>query len=98
CSEVLFSSGLCFPSTIYRGMNPEVYEYSHYFLDTKLGALNTIVLLVSSFTAALAVRQAQMGDKKKLMVNIVVTILCACTFMVVKYFEYSHKYHDGLLP
>jgi cytochrome c oxidase subunit 3 len=44
------------------------------------------------------VRNAQMAQHSLLKLNIVITILCACTFMVVKYFEYSHKYHDGLLP
>ena len=97
-TEVLFFAGLFVAYTLYRAMRPEVFVYAHYFLDTKLGALNTCVLLISSLTAAWAVRNAQLGEKQKLIVNIVVTIACACTFMVVKYFEYSHKYHDGLLP
>jgi cytochrome c oxidase subunit 3 len=75
-----------------------VFVYAHYFLETKLGALNTCVLLGSSLTAAWAVRNAQLREKKLLIINILITIACACTFMVVKYFEYSHKYHDGLLP
>jgi cytochrome c oxidase subunit 3 len=97
-TEVLFFSGLFCAYTIYRAMRPEVFVYAHYFLDTRLGALNTCVLLGSSLTAAWAVRNAQLGETRKLVVNIVITIACACTFMVVKYFEYSHKYHDGLLP
>src|SRR5688572_9749723 len=97
-TEVLFFSGLFCAYTIYRAMRPEVFVYAHYFLDTKLGALNTCVLLVSSLTAAWAVRNAQLAETKKLVVNLTITILCAFTFMGVKYFEYSHKYHDGLLP
>jgi cytochrome c oxidase subunit III len=96
-TEVLFFAGLFVAYTIYRAMRPEVFVYAHYFLDTKLGALNTCVLLGSSLTAAWAVRNAQLSEHKKLLVNIVITIACACTFMVVKYFEYSHKAHDGLL-
>lgn len=97
-TEVLFFSGLFCAYTIYRSMRPEVFVYAHYFLNTNLGALNTCVLLGSSLTAAWAVRNAQLGETRKLMVNIVITIACACTFMVVKYVEYSHKFHDGLLP
>lgn len=97
-TEVLFFSGLFCAYTIYRSMRPEVFVYAHYFLDTKLGALNTCVLLISSLTAAWSVRNAQLGETKKLVTNIVITILCASTFMVVKYFEYSHKAHAGLLP
>jgi cytochrome c oxidase subunit III len=96
-TEVLFFAGLFVAYTVYRAMRPEVFVYAHYFLDTKLGALNTCVLLISSLTAAWAVRNAQKGEKSKLITNIVITICCACTFMVVKYFEYSHKAHEGLL-
>jgi cytochrome c oxidase subunit III len=97
-TEVLFFAGLFCAYTVYRAMHPEVFVYAHYFLDTKLGALNTCVLLISSLTAAWAVRNAQLGEKKALITNIVITIVCAFTFMGVKYVEYSHKFHDGLLP
>ena len=97
-TEVLFFSGLFCAYTIYRGMHPEVFVYAHYFLNTTMGAINTCVLLVSSLTAAWAVRNAQLAQRKFLMLNIVITIACACTFMVVKFFEYQHKYNDGLLP
>lgn len=97
-TEVLFFAGLFCAYTVYRSMHPEVFVYAHYFLDTKMGALNTCVLLGSSLTAAWAVRNAQLAEKKLLIINIVITIACAFTFMCVKYVEYSHKYHDGLLP
>jgi len=97
-TEVLFFSGLFCAYTIYRGMHPEVFVYAHYFLNTKMGALNTCVLLISSLTAAWAVRNAQLAQRSMLVLNIVITIACACTFMVVKYFEYQHKFQDGLLP
>jgi cytochrome c oxidase subunit 3 len=96
-TEVLFFAGLFCAYTIYRAMHPEVFVYAHYFLDTNLGAVNTCVLLVSSLTAAWAVRNAQLGEKKLLVINICITIACALTFMGVKYVEYSHKVHDGLL-
>ena len=97
-TEVLFFSGLFCAYTVYRGMHPEVFVYAHYFLNTTMGAINTCVLLISSLTAAWAVRNAQLSQRKLLMLNIVITIACACTFMVVKFFEYQHKFHDGLLP
>jgi cytochrome c oxidase subunit 3 len=97
-TEVLFFSGLFCAYTVYRGMHPEVFVYAHYFLNTTMGAINTCVLLISSLTAAWAVRNAQLAQRKLLVLNIVITIACACTFMVVKFFEYEHKFHDGLLP
>lgn len=97
-TEVLFFAGLFCAYTIYRSQNPEVFYYAHFFLDTKWGAINTVVLLFSSLTAAWAVRCAQLRNTKGLMINIVITIFCACGFMGIKYVEYSHKVHDGLLP
>jgi len=97
-TEILFFSGLFCAYTIYRSLHPEVFAYCSQFLDTTWGAVNTVVLLFSSLTAAWAVRNAQLGQRRALIINILLTIACACAFMVVKYFEYSHKLHLGLGP
>jgi cytochrome c oxidase subunit 3 len=97
-TEVLFFSGLFCAYAVFRAVHPEIFNYAHYFLDSRLGALNTCVLLVSSLTAALAVRFAQLGQRRALVLNIAITILCAFTFLGIKYVEYSHKFEDGLLP
>ena len=97
-TEVLFFSGLFCAYAVYRAAHPEIFDYAHYFLDARLGALNTCVLLVSSLTAALSVRFAQLGQRRLLALSIVITILCAFAFLGVKYVEYAHKFEDGLLP
>ena len=39
------------------------------------------------------------GNKQKVLItNLLLTLGFAGGFMVVKFFEYSHKFHDGLLP
>ena len=102
--EVLFFSGLFVFYGIYRVWYPEIFVEGSTLLNWRMGALNTVVLLFSSFTAAMAVRSAQVGEgkpfggKKWGTIFIVTTIACACVFMVVKYFEYSAKFHHGLLP
>lgn len=96
-TEVLFFSALFVAYTTYRSLHPEVFAYASNYLDTTLGALNTTVLLVSSFTVAWAVRNAQLGQRKLLAANLFITLLCAGAFMGIKYKEYSHKYHEGLL-
>ena len=97
--EVLFFSGLFMAYIIFRYMHPDTMLYaSEHFLDKTYGGVNTVVLLFSSVTMALAVRAAQLGDKKGQVRYIIITILCACIFMVVKYIEYSHKFHLGLAP
>jgi cytochrome c oxidase subunit III len=97
-TEILFFSGLFCAYAIYRSLHPEVFEYAHYYLDTTLGAINTCVLIASSVTAAWAVRNAQLRQTNLLVMNIALTILCGFGFMGIKYVEYSHKIHDGLLP
>ncbi len=96
-TEILFFSALFVAYTTYRSLHPDVFAYASNYLDTNLGAANTAVLLVSSFTVAWAVRNAQLGQRKLLIANLVITLLCAGTFMGIKYQEYSHKYHEGLL-
>ena len=95
-TEVLFFSGLFTAYVVYRSNHPEIFKYAHEFLDKKLGALNTAVLLFSSLTMAWAVRAAQLSQKKLLVTMLSLTLACAGMFLVVKYFEYTHKFHMGL--
>ncbi len=97
-TEVLLFGGLfCFYS-IYRSWNPDIFHNAHKFLDVSLGATNTVVLIVSSLTMALAIRSMQLGNRKQTIWLLVATVLLAATFMVIKYFEYTHKFHLGQLP
>lgn len=97
-TEVLFFSGLFCAYAIYRAMHPDVFEYAAQALDTNLGAINTCVLLLSSLTAAWAVRNAQLGQKNMLVANLAITIACAFGFMGIKYVEYTHKFHLNIYP
>lgn len=96
--EVLFFGGVFMAYAYVRFAYPETMLAAHEFLSVPLGAMNTVVLLTSSLTMALAVRAAQVGNQKQQVINLGLTILFACVFLVVKYFEYSHKIHLGLLP
>ena len=96
--ELLFFSGLFVAYGVYRSWYPEMFRAASHQLDKIMGATNTIVLLFSSFTAAMAVRSSQLGKKQATSRFIIITIVCACIFLVVKYFEYQHKFHAGLLP
>ena len=95
--EVLFFSALFVAYILYRYHHPEIYEYAHRYLDTKMGAINTAVLIFSSLTAAWAVRAAQLGQRKLLIACLGTTIVCAFAFLGVKYLEYSHKVHEHIL-
>ncbi len=96
-TEVLFFSGLFVAYAVYRRAHPEVFVEAHHYLNTTLGAFNTIVLLFSSLTMAWAVRSAQLGQRKQLVWLLAATLACASLFLGVKAVEYSHKWGEGLL-
>jgi len=96
-TEILFFGGLFCAYSVYRSNHPEIFLFAHHFLDKNLGALNTVVLICSSFTMAWAVRAAQLRQQGILRLMLWLTIICAFGFMGVKYVEYSHKWHHGLL-
>jgi cytochrome c oxidase subunit 3 len=96
--ELLFFSGLFVAYGVYRNWYPEMFKAAAHQLNKEMGATNTVVLLFSSLTAALAVRSAQVGNRKLTGRLIIVTIGCACMFLVIKFFEYRHKFEAGLLP
>ncbi len=96
--ELLFFSGMFVAYGVYRSWYPDMFKMASHQLNKEMGAFNTVVLLFSSFTAAMAVRSSQLGKVKATGNYILTTIACACAFLVVKYFEYAHKFHAGLLP
>lgn len=95
--EVLFFSGLFVAYVLYRVHHPEIFLYAHKWLQVKWGALNTGVLIFSSLTAAWAVRCAQLRQRKRLILCLATTLICACGFLTIKYHEYSHKVHEHIL-
>lgn len=96
-TEVLLFGGLFCAYFIYRSNNMEMFHYGHTFLDKKMGLINTIILLASSFTMAWAVNCSQKGNQLGLKIGLALTFLGGAGFMGIKYLEYSHKIHEGLV-
>ncbi len=97
-TEILLFGGLFCAFALFRWTYLEEFHHASKHLNVWMGGTNTIVLIISSYFAAMAVDAAQHGDNKKVVRNLTVTIICACGFLVIKYFEYSSKYHHGLFP
>lgn len=97
-TEILLFGGLFCFYAIYRAWNPDIFYNAHKVLDVHLGTLNTVVLITSSLTFALAIRSIQLGRRSRSLLLLISTFLLALTFLIVKYFEYSHKFHLGQLP
>ncbi len=96
-TEILLFGGLFCAYAVYRHNHPEIFVYAHQYLDKNLGGINTLILILSSLTAAWSVRAAQLGQQKLLVRLIVVTLLCGIGFMGIKAVEYNHKWKHGLL-
>jgi cytochrome c oxidase subunit III len=97
-TEVLLFGGLFCAYSVWRGNHPELFKYGSTFLETKWGAINTCVLILSSLTMAWGVTAAQQNKQVLLRVMLFLTLLGAAGFMVIKYIEYSHKFHEGWYP
>ena len=96
-TEVLFFGGLFVAYAVFRTLHPDVFVDSAELLDTRLGAINTVILLFSSLTMAWAVRCSQLGQQRGLVICLSLTILAAVVFLGIKGIEYSHKWHEGHL-
>lgn len=99
-TEILLFSGFFCAFAVFRTWYPgNWHAASEYYLNWKIGAANTVVLLASSFTIVLAIRGAQTNRKWMILVNLLLTWLCAAFFLVVKLgWEYWPKWQKGELP
>jgi cytochrome c oxidase subunit 3 len=97
-TEIMFFAGMFTVYVAYRSLYPEAFAHASHHLDVLLGTINTTVLITSSLTMALAVHSAQLGRRRPLLVFLLLTMALGSTFLVIKGFEYAHKFHEGLVP
>ncbi len=97
-TELLLFGGLFVGFAIMQSLHREAFVAAHRHLDRMLGFINTVVLLTSSYTMAMAVHSARTDRRKRVIVYLLLTLICAGIFLGIKYVEYSHKFHEGLLP
>lgn len=79
-----------------KSAHPDQFLLGQATLDQNFGALNTVLLLTSSYFAAAAVRAARVGDLKVYRLNIKLTMTLGVGFLAVKTIEYSQKFEAGL--
>ncbi len=97
-TELLLFGGLFLVYSVYRYMNQEAFLQASLHLNIAMGTVNTAVLLTSSLTVAMSVSAMQKGNIKVSINLLILTLLFACTFLVIKYFEWSAKIGHGLFP
>lgn len=97
-TEVLFFGGLFTAYVVYRWMAPVQVKLASHHLNVFWGCLNTCVLLVSSFLVALAVREAQLGNPRKVVQLLGGTIALGFVFLIVKAIEWHADWQENLVP
>jgi cytochrome c oxidase subunit 3 len=97
-TEIMFFGGMFAVYTIYRSWYPDVYAIASSSLNEIIGALNTGVLLLSSFTMVMAVRAAQLGQQRAIVMFLILTLLFGGIFLGVKAYEWNEKFEEHHIP
>jgi cytochrome c oxidase subunit 3 len=97
-TEVLFFGGLFATYLVYRHSYPEAFAAASHELDVTLGTINTVALITSSLTMALAVHAAQLGQRKLLITFLILTMILGGVFLGIKSVEYYHKFVEHHVP
>jgi cytochrome c oxidase subunit 3 len=97
-TEVMFFGGLFLAYMVYRSGFPAVFAAASNTLNIVIGAVNTAVLLCSSFTMVLAVHAAQIGSRKALVIFLILTMLLGGVFLGVKAYEWNEKFEEHHVP
>ena len=97
-TEVMFFGGLFMVYTVYRTWYPDAFAAASHEMVVWAGTLNTAVLITSSLTMALAVNAAQAGERRVLMLFLLITMALGCVFLGVKAFEYYTEFKEHHVP
>src|SRR5262249_57135662 len=97
-TEALIFGGLFVSFAAYRGWYPREFESASEHLDVLIGGINTVVLLTSSLTMALAVVAARTDRRQMLQLCLGLTIFLGATFLILKGYEYYEDYREHLVP
>ena len=97
-TELLLFGGLFAAYAIFRAKYPTMFAEGSASLDVVLGTVNTVILIFSSWTVAVAVSAIQENKIKLVQVMLWITIICAAIFGINKYFEYNFPISDDVEP
>jgi cytochrome c oxidase subunit 3 len=97
--EVMFFGGMFAAYGVYRYLYHDAWLEGSRSLNWVLGGFNTVFLLLSSFTAAMAVYHAQTGNNRKVGWFMVYTLILGAIFLFIKWtFEWPPKFEFGVVP
>jgi cytochrome c oxidase subunit III len=97
-TEIMFFGGLFLLYTVYRTLYSEAFAVSSQELHVWMGFMNTLVLIGSSLTMALAVHASSVARPRATVIWLLATVLLGSVFLGVKYVEYKEKFDHHLVP
>ncbi len=97
-TEVILFSGLFILYAVSLAKFPQQFSEASHKLNIYFGTANTLVLLTSSLTIALAITAIQKNKIKQTLILCAVTIVLAGVFMINKFFEWSAEIGHGIYP
>lgn len=97
-TELLLFGGLFIIYSVYRYLNHDAFHLAAEELDTTIGTINTVILLISSMTIAMSTTSLQKNQKKTTLILLAITFVLALIFLVNKYFEWGVKFGHGIYP
>ena len=97
-TEIMFFGGMFLAYAIYRTTFPVIFGLASSSLNLPIGATNTCVLLLSSFTMVMAVRAAQLGQKRMIIFFLIITMLFGFAFLGIKAYEWTEKFQEHHVP
>src|SRR5512146_3255794 len=97
-TELLLFGGLFTAYSVYRFLYPATFALASEHLSITAGTVNTLVLITSSLTVALGYYHAHHGRGRAAALSLLITLGFGVVFLCIKAWEWSHDYHEGLLP
>lgn len=89
--------GMAFISyAIARSLNVDMFNQYQLTLNHEFGAINTLLLLTSSYFVVLAVKAIRVDDVKKCKQWLITSLGCGSAFLILKSVEYADKFAEGI--
>ncbi len=97
-TEVMFFGGMFTAYLVYRVAYPVAFREASEHMLFMAGTLNTAVLICSSLFVAMAVHAAQLGERKRLVLFLLLALLLGIVFLAIKGFEYHDHWVEHKVP
>jgi cytochrome c oxidase subunit 3 len=97
-TEIMFFGGMFTAYTVYRLIYPEAWALASAKTSLAYGTSMTYLLITSSMTYSLAIHYARAGQRRRLLLFLIVTVTLGMLFLYLKVSEYLVHYRDHLAP